>query len=837
MKRGSSVATQQMTKAVLAGAVLACSLSPSVPAFAENAASAEGLQEIVVTAQKREENLQDVPISITALTGEAVQEHGFIDIQELGKFVPNFFTRNNLTGQQIIMRGVGTGVDNEGFEQAVAQFVDGVYYGRATLDQNEVFDVDRVEAVRGPQPIFAGQSATAGVISVINRLPGKSWQGNATAAYGKFKELSIDGAVGGPVSDTFGIRLSGRYYELPDTDYRNYNGQAVGTKQDSAMRLMATWSPSSVIDFTFKLEHQNIWNNGEGGGPSVCELRPQYSRANGFLFPGFPSACALDVELLGLDLNNRHEAFQGGLLDARAALDQLNLMNGGNLANPVWGYNSSPGVTGMQVIPYGLNKVKEFSDPQDRLYIFDVFMGNFVWRLGGGLNLSSTTSFMRYHKHYDLDPDYSAYALFTDHRAEYFKQWSQEFRLTSPVDQKISWMLGGYYEHHDLDTTINIFGPWTFGAPFLPAGSEAVGFGGTLHETSKWASVFAAATWHINDKFRANFGGRYQNVDKDGTLPATYAYLLAGASAFSGQLPYPGSTPATGTEKDSKFDPEVSLQLDLADGVMAYVKYAKAFKAGGFVMSPIFFGGLPNPFTYKPENAEGYETGIKSTLFDHHLDLNVDLYYTKYTDQQVSVYDSPSNSFITANAGQSHTQGLEFDGRWLVTTGFTIGFNGTLGAEAKYDKFEGASCNSLEAKQEPAQCAVGVSRDGVDLPFSSKWSVGINPNYQFPVGSDYKMKVDLNFLRNSGYNNADDEDPRNHQPAYSRVDARLAIGPSSGSWEFGFYGRNLTDERILLQNYTNFASTSLDQTIRDAWGPNLDRGISYGVQLTGRFGK
>jgi outer membrane receptor protein involved in Fe transport len=792
------------------------------------------LQEIIVTAQKREQSLQDVPISVTAVDGDTISGEGFVDIQELSKFVPNLFMRNNLTGQQMVIRGIGTGVDNEGFEQAVSQFVDGVYYGRATLDQNQVFDVDHVEAVRGPQPTFAGQSSTAGAVSTFNRRPGKTWEGDTNVSYGKFGELSLDGGIGGPITDTLGVRLSGRYYTLPDTDYHNWNGAAVGTKKDQAARLIATWSPATSVDVTFKAEHQNILNNGEGGGPSQCDTNPATSVSNGFLFPGFPAACALDVKVLGLDLNNRYEAYQGGLLDARAALDWLNAKSGGTPANPVWG------TTGVSVIPYGLNLVHEFNQPEDRQYIFDVFMGNVVWRFGD-LSLNSTTAYMHYNKHYILDPDYSAFALFSDHRAETFSQFSQEFRLSSPADQTVSWMVGGYFQRHRLDTSIDIYGPWTFGAPFLPANAVAASFGGTLYESSTWLSAFAAATWHVTDKFRLNAGGRYQNVGKDGFLPPSYAYLTSGATGFGPQQPYPNTAPATGAERDSRADPELSVQWDIVDGVMAYAKYASAFKAGGFVMSPIFFGGLPNPFTYKPEYAKGYEAGVKTTLLNHRLEVNADYYYTKYTDQQVSVYNSPTNSFITANAGESHTQGLEFDGRWLVTRGLTIRFDGTVGAEAKYDKFEGASCNQLEAATEPAVCAKGVSRDGVSLPFSSNWSIGINPEYQFPISSSLVGKVNLNFIRDSGYNIEDDQDPRNHQPAYDRIDARMSFGPESGAWELGLYGRNLSNERILLQNYTNFDSQSLTPPAAGAtyygpWGPNLDRGITFGVQFSARFG-
>ena len=134
--------------------------------------AAQQLEEIVVTATRRAESLQDIPISVATITGEAILEGGFSDMEDLSAFVPNLYMRDGFTGQRIQIRGIGTSTGNEAFEQAVAQFHDGVYYARDNLGQNSFFDLERVEVVRGPQPTFAGQSATAGALNYISRRPG-----------------------------------------------------------------------------------------------------------------------------------------------------------------------------------------------------------------------------------------------------------------------------------------------------------------------------------------------------------------------------------------------------------------------------------------------------------------------------------------------------------------------------------------------------------------------------------------------------------------------------------------------------------------------------------------
>jgi iron complex outermembrane receptor protein len=308
-------------KGLLASAI-ACALLPNARAFAQGS----GLEEILVTAQRREQSLQDVPISVTAVTGEAIAEGGFSDVEDMSVFVPNLFMRDAFTGQSIIVRGIGTSTGNEAFEQAVASFSDGVYYGRDNLGQGAVFDLERVEVVRGPQPTFAGQSATAGAINVITRKPGETWDGNASVAYGSDEETSFDFAAGGPLSDKFGIRFAGRYYDLDDAGYTSIVGNVPqGVKENTAARVTAVWQPSDTVDVTFKYEHQDVWQRGSAGEYTVCELRPQFSRANGTIAPGLPAPCALDAIVNGSNINVLDgRRGTGGSLDIRATVDALN---------------------------------------------------------------------------------------------------------------------------------------------------------------------------------------------------------------------------------------------------------------------------------------------------------------------------------------------------------------------------------------------------------------------------------------------------------------------------------------------------------------------------------
>jgi outer membrane receptor protein involved in Fe transport len=829
-------------KGLLASAI-ACALLPNTRAFAQS----QGLEEILVTAQRREQSLQDVPISVTAVTGEAIAEAGFSDVEDMSIFVPNLFMRDAFTGQSIIVRGIGTSTGNEAFEQAVASFSDGVYYGRDNLGQNAVFDLERVEIVRGPQPTFAGQSATAGAINVITRKPGDRWEGNASLAYGTDEETSFDVAAGGPLSDKFGIRFAGRYYDLDDAGYHSIIGNVPqGVKENRAGRITAVWTPSDNVDVTFKYEHQDVWQRGSAGEYTVCETRPQFSRANGTIAPGLPAPCALDAIVNGarLDVLDGSRG-TGGSLDIRATVDALNAASGAapGSAN-YWGYNSAPAappapaVTGIQAIAYGLNRVQEYNFPEDRDFQADIFLGAVNWQIGD-LTLSSNTSFVEYDKEDWLDPDDSSFAVFNDHRLEDFEQTAQELRLTSPLDQKVSWMVGLYYQQHDLLSRIDVYLPRLLGtAAYQPADARAVGFGGLLTEDSEWKSAFFAATWNVANAFRVNFGGRYQDAVKRGRLPAEVAFLQGTNTSFSAFQPIPagqvGGTPAVGVVEADDFLPELGVEWDMSDDVMGYVKYAEAFKNGGFVMSPPVGGGLPDPFSFAPEYAKGYEIGFKSRLADNRVEFNAAAYTTDYTNLQVTVFISAIGRFITTNAAEAHTQGIEFDGRWAASDAFTLGFSGAFGSEAEYDAYDGASCNSLEAKSVPPPCR--ADRSGVSLPYAPEWTFSFNPDYRWSVGNGLELHFGANVRFSDGYWLSDNEDPRNEVGSFERVDLRLGLSPMDGRWEVALYGRDVTDERLTVGAQPDFQHKTSDPTLYDAFGNTRERGERYGAQFTYRFG-
>jgi outer membrane receptor protein involved in Fe transport len=787
------------------------------------------LEEIVVTATRREENLQDVPIAVTVVTGAAIQEGGFADIEDLAAFLPNVTIQDGFQGQALTVRGIGTDPRNEAFEQAVAQFNDGVYYGRDNLALSGLFDLERIEVVRGPQPVFAGQSATAGAINSLSRKPGDALDAGVLLAYGNDEEATLEAAVGGPVADTVGIRVAGRYYELPDAGYTQLvTGVKIGATENESLRVTTTWAPTDRFDLTFKYEYQNSFQNGTPAEYGRCDLDLATSSA-GPLAPGVPSLCALEsmYGIADLSVYNR-EAHSGGTIDLYTAIDYVNATRGTS-------------ITPLAPIPRGLNSVDEYNHPESRETDADVYVTTLNWQIGRS-TLSSITGYVTFDKEDWLDPDESAFAVFTDQRSEDFTQTSQEIRLSSPQDQTLAWMVGAYWQTHEAILQINVHYPFLLGPP-VPA-MVASSDGGRLTENSDWASVFFTGTWNVTEAFRLNAGARYQETRKNGVYEISRALLPAGATAFGARV-FSSAPPLQADVDSDDVLPEVGVQWDLADGVMLYAKYAEAFKAGGFVMNPPLGGVPPEPFTYLPEEASGYEIGLKSMFLDNRLQLNVAWFDTDFENLQVNSFNGTTARFEVRNAASANTKGIEIDGRWAPTDRWMLGFSGGYN-DAVYTSFPNGQCGAIQARDwaaagNPGTCRVDIS--GRRPAFAPEWQASLFPQVEFPLGRfSGNAALYMTWIAGS-VPAANPGDELNTIADRHRIDLRFAVAAPSGNWELALYGRDVTDEEAhvggLQSGFFNQTrgTTNSDLHLYGVGGRRFERGERWGLQASYLFGR
>lgn len=415
------------------------------------------LEEIVVTAQKRAESLQDVPISVAAITGEAITNNGINRLDDIDEFVPNLMISDNFVGSEIRIRGIGTSPGNSGFEQAVATFIDGVYFGRDRSSLAAFLDIERVEVLRGPQPTFFGQNAIAGALNISTHKPGQEPEGYINATYGTDDEYSVDFAYGGPLTDTLGVRLALRTNGM-DGFIENLNSGDVPERDSKSGRLIADYKPTNDLSVTLKYEASELEQSGHTLQPVTCSAETDGNPSTSD--PIVPCHYAL-TNVTGYEAGLNDKLATGGYLPPPSG--PVLFLNGAGI----------PVVDASQV---------DFFQHEDR----NLDTSNAAITLEydfGDVVLNAISAYVEYDSEEYLDVDATPFALIHPHIVQDFEQTSQEIRLTSASESNHDWMVGIYYQNHELYELNEL--PTAYLSPF---GSITIGQNHT--EESEWLSTF-----------------------------------------------------------------------------------------------------------------------------------------------------------------------------------------------------------------------------------------------------------------------------------------------------------------------------------------------------------
>lgn len=744
-------------------------------AVAQATADTSVLGEIVVTARKREESLQDVPVSISALTGEALKDDKIVNQFDLSMRVPSFKQTAGGVNSYTYIRGVGSG-GNPSFEQAVATFVDGVYAGRGQQSRFPYYDQERVELLRGPQVALYGNSAIAGAISVISRKPGMNFEGDLTASYEfNHQETVVQGGVSIPVSDRVRLRLAGYTADLDEGWLKTFRPGGVITydprRRDRAGRIIADVDLAEDLDLELKYESYSLLTLGGShqatgnavGNPVVTEFRFDKVRSLG----------------------------NGAPLNGKLA-DTARMNN--------------------QVVQATLN--------------YDMAWGA----------LTSVTAYAWYGFSQDTEGDMSPLPIFDYDHHEHYNQFSQEIRLTSPSGERLDYIVGLYFQEDDLIASarsdLNLAAqPAPFGAPLPPFGRYNY-----IDQTTKNFGAFFDANFKLTDQLKLNLAARYMHVKKDAVQSARASILNTNAlntAAEAPALPDGRSfynlvfgAPHTFPDlelSESHFMPQVGLQYEFANGGMAYAKFVKGAKAGGFDW--IYAGATPSGAKFLPEKATSYEIGYRGDAFDRRLMFGVTLYRTEVRDLQVSVFDG-ATSYVVGNAAEQRSDGVESDFVWRPFTPLTV--SGSLGySDAKYVSYPNSACYIEQRLATPAGTVCRQDLSGTRAPLNSKWTYNIGFTHAAELGS-FVLTTRANYSYRTNYNLGLSNDPQQVQEGHGLLDGRIALAPTSERWQVAVFGKNLTNERY--SDYGTDAPSVAGVRFRD-----LARPRQIGVELGVRF--
>ncbi len=705
------------------------------------------LEEIIVTATKREADLQEVALSISAISGATLDKFSISNFYDMD--IPGVNIAQGGMNDNAFIRGIGQSSGNFGFENSAPYYIDGVYYGRARGTRLAWLDVERVEVIKGPVPTYLGKNASAGGISMTSRRPTDAADAYIDL-YQEFEhdETVVTAAVSGPLSDNFRARLAAKFRDLRDGWMTNtYLDKEEPAQEDFLLRASAEWDLTDSFQAYAKLETVNAEWEGRNTQQFDCQ----------------PNA-------------NIDPAFEDCEFDTKRALwfDPANHPTG------LW----------RRDLEAGDNFINDFE------YIGGAVI--LTWDLAGA-TVTSTTAYYEFENEFYADASHSTFDRGMANFKEDFDQFSQEVRVHSETDGALSWMAGAYYDSNDnVNATRNS----------LPVAMGMI-VNRDNDEDAESFGVFGEVAYDLSPQWRVVASGRYSDYEKDNTyvqeirvnavpgLPWTDA-MVAGAASFS----IPNS------QGDNKFQPSIGLEFRPSESAMYYATYKEGFKAGGLDHQTT--SNNPETQRIESEEVEAFEAGARWDLVDGRVRLNASAFHAKYTNLQVSLFDPTASggagAFLTGNAGGATTKGIEVDTQWALTENLTFGAYLSI-LDAEYDEYEGVNCYAVPAQTQAGGClplvnaageSAGRGQDlsGTPLQFGPDLSGTLTLDYAAPIGTDMELFTNLSLFFTDDYQISADGDPDLVQKGYAKLDLRAGFGAADQRWQVALVGRNLTDEEI-----------------------------------------
>ncbi len=733
MARGAT--NRLMTTAGLAAllcasatAALAQATAPNAQAAASDVAAvdeAEGpsVSEVTVTARRRSENVQEVPIAVSVVGASTLEAQGAYNINRLTQLQPTLqFYSTNPRNTFINIRGIGApfGLTNDGFEQGVGIYIDQVYYNRIASATLDFVDVEQVEVLRGPQGTLYGKNTTAGAINITTRPPSFEFEGKAEVSLGNYGFKQGKASVSGPLSETVAARLSVSNTDRRGTIYNVATNQHVNSQDNLGVRATVLWQPSDDLNFT---------------------LTGDYNLQN-------PICCAQIYARVGTTqraLNRQYAAltarFPGYRVPSTNPFDRLT-----DLDAPIAARNEHGGVSG---------KVE--------------------WDVGPG-TLTSVTAWRYWDWGPKNDRDFTGLPVYTKvNNPTKQDQYTQEFRYT--YDGESLNFVAGLFAFHQKIRTSGVQQTGTAASAWLLAPTSALSNNPAvlnnllaendirLDNTS--VAAFGKVNWKVSDRFTVSPGIRINYDKKEGLYDSvvtgtasTGARVKVSNDPTSPLFSDPWIAAQRGVQASQFFEVDfsdwnvsydINLAYEITDDINAYATYARSFKTGGVNLNgvPSLANGLPALEVAKidPEKVNHFEAGLKTQLWDRRATFNLSAFYTDIKDFQASVISNISGSNVLrgylANADKARTKGVEFDLSVQPSERFSAYASGAY-TDAKWIKFVDAPCPpelvgggtgtppgppATPGANSPANCDVSGQR----MPGISKWAFSWGAEYNVPT--------------------------------------------------------------------------------------------------------
>ena len=588
------------------------------------------LEEVIVSAQKRDETLSDVPISISVLSQENMDKFQVDDLFDVANFIPGMvFARAPDDGLALSFRGVASSPRNQAYEQSVGVFLDGVFFGKGRLYSAGMFDLARTEIIMGTQSTLLGKNTSVGAISMVSKKPGDEVGGYAQLTVSEHGGFGVKGAVDFTISENFKTRIAGYYSEMEGATKNIATGNSIPIEDNHAIRLTTTWEASEKFDMTFMYQQTQDKKLGDSS--------------------------QIDQDPNGL----------------AAAI----------------GINDSSKLDGT------VSKSTRFGEDGEAVHEIDSDIVNLVfnWYMDNH-TFTSQSTYTGYDLAFVDDIDLQPGDFVTLIREEDYSQFTQEFRITSTNNETLEYMAGIYYftsdwQSDELDYWAYPAFPPVAGGPFVPGDLFNGPYLNSFQQDVDYWSLFVSATWHVSDNFRIAAGLRYADEEKKARMGRTeFAAIepnvgsLFAPNSFWNTIANPPFAETPMDYSDDIINGNLNVQYHISDDTMLYAAYGHGTKTGGFAESNTVPTGNPNlEARIESETVDNYEVGFKSTLLDGQASLNGALFYMDVEGLQQTIFNGAS--FISTNV-DAQSMGAELSSMLQLGDAWTLN-GGVVYAEAE----------------------------------------------------------------------------------------------------------------------------------------------------------
>lgn len=734
-----SVFSRNKITSAIAASVLSTFGAGMLASPAANAA----LEEVMVTATKRTESSQDIAAAITPVTSEQIERTDFNNIEDLQYMAPSMQVGESFGFAQIMIRGIGTDNPFAGGDPSVAMHIDGVVTGQSSAQFGSMFDIERIEVLRGPQGTLYGRNATGGSINVITHKPTDELSGYGRLTLGNYDLIKLEGAVGGPLTDNLQARVAVRSLDRAGYGENIANGDDIDDADQQSIRGHLVWLPTENTSLRFSAEYHE-----EDDANYVPKFRaPSYDPAP------LP-------------------ALEPQPTDGVRARD-----------------------------PRDINSNVQLQNEREQ----ESYSLEFTWDLGQAYTLTSLSNYQTFDKIPQADFDMTANDFYIWSESFETEQWSSELRLNFDYD-RVRGLVGLYVYHDEIESDNRLdlplvpsfvadIDPTLSGCTFddnnsnviIGAPEESLCFHFRGDAETDAQAIFANVSWDITETLTLNLGGRYSYEERGGL---TDRWTAPGAPVLTFE-----------DERDfSEFSPSIRLEWAASDDVLVYGGYSEGFKSG------IFLSGQRSP-VLDPEIVDAYEVGVKGVFLDQSLQLNAAAFYYDYTDlQQGRSVPAGSSGFtlVYENAAEAEITGFEAEMTWVPTDNLRIDGSITY-LEAEFGDYISTDPFKTVFQQLgliPPGVDLSENLNGNRMVQSPEWSGSIGVTYDFELaGTGWygSGSVAANY-RDSVYFTQFNYDALG-EDSNTIVNANLYFGSPDDRWTVNVWGKNLSDEEVYVGTF------------------------------------